>query len=119
MQFQVLLPVVGFLEEDICADSRSLEFTVTLYVRCGNVHVHAADGIAALVHGVNGFDGLQDILQGVIHGIFPGFYGKPLVAGADKSPDLCRNLILGEFTAGNRLVLIVVGAVYAAVNAVV
>ena len=119
VQFFVVLFIVGLLEKDICADACGLQFTETLHVRRCDVYVDAADGVAAFVYAVDGLDGLKDVLQRIVHGVFSGLDCKALVAHVYESADLIGNLLLGKLLAGDCAVLIVVWAVNAPVHAIV
>ena len=119
VQALVALPVIGLLEQDVGADARVLELSVVLHRRGGDVHVHAADVAVLVVDGVNGIDALQDVLDGVVHRVLAGLDGQALVAHVLQRDDLRAHLVLRQLPAGDVLVLQVIGAVQAAVDAVV
>ncbi len=119
MQRFVLLAVVGFLEENIGADAGLLEFPVRFHVRGGDIHVDAADGVAAFPDGIDGLDGVEDVFQRIVPGIFAGFHGQALVPDTDEGAHFFGNLFLRQFLAGDAAVLGVVGTVDTAVDAIV
>ena len=43
VQALIALLVIGFLEQNICADSRLFQLSVVFYRRSGNVYVYSAD----------------------------------------------------------------------------
>ena len=63
--------VVGFLEEDISADACLVEFSVVFHGGGGNVYIDTADGTVLVLDIVNGIDGLQHILDRILHRILP------------------------------------------------
>ena len=119
VQVLILLLVVGLLEEDVGANARLFQLAVVLHGGGGDVHIHPADGSVLVVDGVDGVDALQQVLHGVVHRVLAGLQGQTLVAHVLEGHHLPDNLLLGELFPGNVLVLAVVGAVFAAVDAVV
>ena len=119
MELLVAFLVVGLLEEDVGADAGVLELAVVLDGGGGDVDVDAADGAVLVLDVVDGLDGLEDVLDGVVDGILAAFDGESLVSHVLKGNDLAPDLVLGELLARDVLVLHVVGAVDAAVDAVV
>ena len=119
VQALVALLVVRFLEQDICADLGLLEHAVLVHRRGGDVHVHAADGAVFVLDGIDGVHRLQDVLDGVVLRVLARLDGQALVAHVLQRDDLGANLVLRELAARNLAVLGVIGAVQAAVHAVV
>ena len=72
-----------------------------------------------MINGVDGPDAFQNVLDGSHHRIFAGLNGKAFMPHVLKGNDFLRDLFLGQFLAGHMLVLPVIGAVHAAVDAVV
>ena len=119
MKLLVCLTVVSLLEEDVCADASILEACVVLDGSCRNVNVHTAYSAILVVDRVDGVDRLQYILDGAELGVLASLQRKALVAHILKCDNLATYLLLRKLTAGNSLVLSVVGAVYTAIHAVV
>ena len=119
MQFQVLFPVIGLLEEDIRADARRLQLPVGVHVRRGDIDIHTADGVPSLPDGIDGPDGLQDIFQRTVPRVLAGFQREALVPGADEGPDLRLDFLLAEFLARNGPVLRVIRTIDTTVYAVI
>ena len=113
------LLVVGLLEENVGADARLLELAVVLHRGGGDVHIHPADGAVFVLDGVDGLNGLQYVFQGAVHRVLAGLQGQALVAHVLEGDDLGPDLVLRELFPGDVLVFGVVGAVQAAVDAVV
>ena len=72
-----------------------------------------------MLDAVDGPDALQNILDGVVHRVLPCLQGKTLVPHILERDHLPADFLLGQFLSGDVLVLRVVGAVNAAVYAVV
>ena len=119
MQLQVALFVVGLLEQDIGADAGVLQLAVILHRGGGDVHVDATDVAVFIVNGVDRVDALQNIFDGIVHRIFPGFNGQALVSHVLESHDFRTDFLLGELFPGDMLVHSVIGTVDAAVDTVV
>ena len=85
----------------------------------GDVDVDAADGSVFVLDGIDGVDALEDVLDGVVHRVFAGFDGQPLVAHVLQGDDFVSHFLLRQLLARYVAVLPVVGAVDAAVDAVV
>ena len=119
MQCLVVLAVVGFLEEDVGTDTGGLELLVSLDLSRGDVHVQAADLTIAHLGIIDGVNRLQNVLQRVHHGVLAGLESDALVAHLDQSLDLSADLILRQFLARDGLVLGMVGAIDAPVDAIV
>jgi len=75
MELGVGIAVVGFLEENVGTDFRSLEFLVVLNSGGGDIDIHATDGTIAVLDAVDGLDGVSDIFDGVMNGVLTGFHG--------------------------------------------
>ena len=119
MQLLVRLFIVGLLEENIGSDTRFLEFAVVLDSGCGDVDVHPADRAVFVLDSVDGPDALQYIFDRVHDRMFAGFERETLVSHILQRDDLLFNLLLSELVARNGLVLLMIGAVSAAVDAVI
>ena len=72
-----------------------------------------------MVDRVDGVDRLQHILNGAELGVLASLKGEALVAHILKGDNLAAYLLLRKLTAGNSLILSVIGAVDAAIHAVV
>ena len=119
MQLQIALLVIRLLEEDVGADARVLEPAVVFHRSRGDVHVHAADGAVLVVDGVNRFDALEDVLDGVVLRVLSRLDRQALVAHVLQRDDLLPDLLLRQLAARDGLVLHVIRTVHAAVHAVV
>ena len=119
VQVLVALLVVGLLEQDVGADARLLQLAVVLHGGGGDVHVHPADGAVFVLDGVDGVDAVQHILNGAVDGVLAGLDGQALVAHVLQGDDLFLHFLLGQLFPGDVLVLLVVGTVQTAVDAVV
>ena len=119
MEPLIALLVIGLLEEDVGADARVLEPAVVLHGRRGDVHVHAADGAVLVVDGVNRFDALEDVLDGVVLRVLSRLDRQALVAHVLQRDDLLPDLLLRQLAARDGSVLHVIRTVHAAVYAVV
>ena len=114
----VVLLVVGLLKQDVGADARLGEFPVVLHRGCGDVHVHAADSSVFVLDVVDGADALQNVFDGVER-VLARFERQPFVPHVLQGDDFRFYLLLGELLAEHGLVLRMVGAVGAPVDAVV
>ncbi len=119
MQRLVLLFVVSLLKQDVGADPRLLEFAVVLHRGRGDIYVHAADVAVLMVNAVDRLDGLEHIFDRAFNRMLAGFQGEALVAHVLQGDHLFADFFLREFLAGYALVLRVIRAVHAAVDAVV
>ena len=115
----VALLVIGLLEQNIGANARLLQLAVVLHGGGGDVHVHPADGAVFVFDGVDGVDAVQHILNGAVDRVLAGLDGQALVAHVLQGDDLLFHLFLGQLFPGDVLVLLMVGTVQAAVDAVV
>lgn len=111
--------VVGFLEELVRADLRFVELLVVFDRRRGDVHVETADFAVLVLDRVDGLDRFEDVLDRIHLRVFARFEEKALVTEVLEGDHFATNLVLGEFLADDVLVLRVVRAVGAAVDAVV
>ena len=119
MQFLIVLLVIGFLEQDVGANAGSLEFGVVFDSGCSNVDIHAADGAVAHLGVVDGLDRVENIFDGVEHRMLAGFECQTLVPHLLERDNFLTDFVLREFLARYGVVLAVVGAIDAPVDAVV
>ena len=119
MQVFVRLFIIGLLEEDIRPDTRLLEAAVVFDRRGGDVDVHAADRAVFVLDAVDRFDALEHIFNRAVDRILARLEREALVAHVLQRDDLPHDVLLGELLAGDVLVVVVVGAVTALVDAVV
>ncbi len=119
MECLVRCLVVRLLEEDIGTDTGLVQLAIVLDCRGGDIDVHATDRTVLMVYRVDGGDGLEDVLDGVVHGIFSGFECEAFVPHVLERRHFATDLILGEFAARDGFILEVVGTVHAPVYAVV
>ena len=111
--------MIGFLEENICADAGFLQLSVVFHRSSGDVDVHSANRAVFMLNPVNGFNTFQYILNGVIDRIFTGFDREALMTHVLQRDDLAAHLILRQFLAGDVLVFVMIRTVNTAVNAIV
>ena len=119
MELLIAFLVVGFLEEDVGADAGILEHLVFLDSRGSNVHIDTTDHAIVMGGVVDGVDAFEDVLDRIVHRILASFDGQALVAHILQRAHLRSDLFLGQLLAGDVLVLGVVWAVNAAIDAVV
>lgn len=113
------LAVVGFLEELVGADLGFVKLAVVFNRRGGDVDVQAADLAVLVLDRVDGLDGLEDVLDRIVLGMLAGFKQQALVPEVLKGDHFVADLLLRELLAHDVLVLGVVRAVGAGVDAVV
>ena len=61
--------MIGFLEQDIGTDTGFLKLTIIFHGGCRNVYIDTADISIFMMDTVNGFNALQNVLNGVVNGI--------------------------------------------------
>ena len=61
--------MIGFLEQDIGTNTGFLKLTIIFHSGCRNVYIDTADISIFMMDTVNGFNTLQNILNGVVNGI--------------------------------------------------
>ena len=119
MQSLVVLPVVGFLEEDVGTYSGTVKTPVILDgCRC-YVDVHASYGAVAALGGIDRLYGLENVFKRIVDRVLPRLDGQPLVSHVLQGTDLGSDLLLAELPARNRAVLAMVRAVDTAIDAVI
>ena len=69
--------------------------------------------------GIDRVNGFQNVFKRIVHRVLAGLQREPLVAHVLQGNDLGADLILRELLAGNVAVLRMIGAIQAAVDAVV
>ena len=119
MELFIIFLMIGLLEQNVGANARLLQPAVVLHRGGGNVHIHPADGAVLVLDGINGLDALQDVLDGIVHRILAGLQCQPLVAHILQGDDLPADLLLGQLLAADGMVPLMIGAVDAAVHAVI
>ena len=112
--------VVRLLEALVGADAAGLQLAEVLDRERRDVDVDAANLAVAAARGVDGLDGLVDVVEAVGVGIgLAGDHEDALVALLDDDLDLGGDLFLGEGDAVQLAVAGAVGAVFALVGAAV
>ena len=106
--------MVGFLKQDIGADTRFLESAVVFAGGGGNVHIDPADGSVLEFFRVDGTDAVQHVVNGAVFVVFAEFQQQALVTQFFKRAHFLADLFLRELDAGDA-----VGAAEPAVFAVV
>ena len=119
MQFLVILLVVSFLEQDVRTDTGIAQTAVVLYGRGCNVDIHPSDGSVLVLDAVNRLNGFQDVLNRVVYRIFARFQSQALVSHILQGNYLLPDFLLRELLPGDVLVLYMIGAIHATVDAVV
>ena len=119
MKKLVAFLVIGFLEELIGTDLRFVELAVVFDRRRGDVDVQTANGAVLVLDRIDRLDGFEDVFDRVVFLMFARFEKKTLVAEVLQSDDFAFDFFLRELLALDVLVLRVVRAVGAGVDAVV
>ena len=119
MQGFVVFLVVSLLEEYVGADAGFFQLLVVFYGSGGDVDVHAPDGAVLMLDAVDGLDAFQNVLDGIVDGVFAGLQGQALMSHVLQGDDFGPDFLLGELFPRDVLVFEVVGAVDAAVHAIV
>ena len=96
--------MVGLLKQDVGSDFGFFQQAVVVNRSCSNVDIYAADGAVFMFNAVNGVDGVQIILHGVVKRVFAGFQGKPFVAHVLQGDYLPADIFLGKLLAGDMFV---------------
>ena len=111
--------VVSFLEKDISTDSGIVKLAVVFNSCSGNVDIYTSDSAVLMLDRVDSLDTFQNVLDRVIYRVFAAFDSKALMTHILKCDNFLADLLLSQLLSGDLLVLQVVGAVNALVNAVV
>ena len=111
--------VVCLLEEDVCSDSCLVELSVVLNCSSSDINVYTSDCAVLVLDRIDRLDALQDIFDRVIYRVLACFDCKSLVTHVLQSDYLVPDLVLCELYSRNSLVLAVIRAVNAPVDAVV
>ena len=119
MQPLVFLFIISFLEEDVSPDPGILQFSVVFHGGGGDVHIDPADRPVFMFDGVDRFDAFQHVLDGIVDRVFPHFQCQTLVTHVLKGDHFRADLLLRQFFTGDVLILIMIGTVQAAVDAIV
>ena len=72
-----------------------------------------------MLDAVYGLNALQNILNGIVDGVFARLQRQPLVSHVLKRDNFAPDILLGQLFAGDVLVFVVIGTVGAAVDAVI
>lgn len=119
MQLFVGRLVIRFLEELIGADLSVVQLLVVFNGRCRDVDVDAANGAVFVLDRINRLDGVKDVFDRVVLRVFARFKKQALVAKVLQRNHLTLDFLHRELLAHDVLVLGVIRAVSAAVDAVV
>ena len=119
MELLIGILVISLLEQDVGADASLVEFAVVFHRGGGDVDVDTADGAILVFDRVDRMDGVEDILDRVVDRVFTGFDGQALMAHILQGDDFVADLFLRKLYARDGFVDPVIGAVDAAVYAVV
>ena len=119
VQFLVVFPVVGLLEEYVCSDSCIPEPAVVLHGSGCYVHVHPAYGSILVVYAIDGAYGLQYVFYRIVARVLSCLQCQPLVAHVLQSHHLALYLLLRELAARYCLVLGMIRTIHASVHTIV
>ena len=119
MELQIAFFMIGFLEQNVGTDSRFLQLAVIFHRGCGDIHIDAADRAVFVLYGIDRFNAIKNIFDRIIYGVFPCFDCKALMSQILKRNDFGFHFFLRQLFSCNMLVDAVIGAIYAAVDAVV
>ena len=119
MQLLVVLLVVRLLKEDVRADAGLFQPAVILHRRRGDIDVHAADRAVFVLDAVNGLDAFQHVLDRIVHRVLAGLQRETLMSHVLERDDFAADFLLRQLLAANVLVLRVIRAIDAAVDAVI
>ena len=119
MEHLIRCLVVCLLEEDVCTDSCLVELSVVLNSGSSDVNVNTSDSAVLVLDRIDGLDALKDIFDRVIYRVLTCFDGKSLVTHILQCDNLVTDLILCELNSRDSLILSVIRAVDASVDAVV
>ena len=111
--------MVCFLEEDICSNSRILEFFIVFDSSCGDIYVYTADSSVFVVNAIYRLYALEDIFDRVIDRVFARFYCEAFMSHILKRDDFFFYFLLGEFFSRDSFILRVVGAIDTSVDTIV
>ena len=111
--------VICFLEELIGTDLGVVQLLVVFYGRCRDVDVDAADGAVLVLDRINRLDGVKDVFDRVVLRVFARFEKQTLVTEVLQCNHFTLDFLHRELLAHDVLVLGVIRAVCAAVDAVV
>ena len=119
MKDLIRLFVICFLEEDVCSDSCFVKLSVVLYCSSCDVNVYTSDRAVLMLDRVDRLDALQDVFDRIVYRVLTCFDRKSLVTHVLQCDNLSLDLLLCELNSRNGLVLSVIRAVCASVDAVV
>ncbi len=115
----IVLFMIGFLKQNIGADSGILKLSVIFNRGCSNIYIHTADCAVFMLYGINGFDAVKYIFNRVVDRVLPCFNGKTLMTHILKCNNLFCNFLLCKLFSGNMLVLCMIRTVKTAVYTVI
>ena len=95
MQLQIAFFMIGFLEQDVGSDSGFLQQAVVIHCRGSNIDIYPADCSVFMLDIVNGVDGIQIVIHGVVNRIFTGFQRQTLVSHILQCNDFPFDIFLG------------------------
>ena len=119
MQFLVTLFMIGFLKQDISADSGFFKLAVIFNRRRRNIDVYAADCTVFVLNTVNRPDTFQNIFYRIIDRILAGLNRQTFVPHVLKRNHFPRHFFLRQLAARNMFVLGMIRTINAAVDAVI
>ena len=115
----VIFLIICFLKKYVSAYLGFFQLTIIFHGGGGDVHVNSADSTVLVFHGIYGLNAFQNVLNGIVYGVLARLNGKTLVSHILQGNDLGGNFLLSELFSGNMLVFQMIGAVKAAVYAII
>ena len=119
MQLFVRFLVIGFLEQNVGADTCLVQLSVIFYRGGGNVDIDAADCSVFVLNSINGINAFQNVFNRVVYGVFSQFQRQALMSHILQSNNFLTDFLLSHLFAEDMLVFNVVWAVNTAVYAIV
>ena len=111
--------IICLLEQDVCSDPGVFQLLIILDRRGRDVDVDTADRSVFMFDAVDRIDALQYVFDRVVFRIFPRLDGQPFVSHILQSRDFLTDLLLRQLLSADMLVLSMIRAVLAAIDAVI
>ena len=119
MKLEVAVFVVCFLEEDIGTDTCLFQFSVVLNCCRSDIYVNSSDITILMVNAVDRLDALEDILDRIVLRILTCLDRQSLMTHILKCDNFLTDLFLSKLLSRDRLILCMIRAVQASVDAVI
>jgi len=115
----IVFLIICLLEQDVGANAGVLQTLVVFYRRGCNVDIDSSDGTVFMLDVVDRVDGFQHVFNWVVDRVFAAFQSKTLVSHVLQGDNFAADLLLSQLLACDMLVLEMIRAVFAAVDAVI